>query len=43
MSLIEARVLEMPHLHKEEFQVLLDLPLQGKRKFSLATGYVGQR
>jgi hypothetical protein len=23
--------------------VLLDLPLQGKRKFSLATGYVGQR
>ena len=38
MSLIEARVLEMPHLHKEEFQVLLDKTLLGERKFNLATG-----
>lgn len=29
-------MLGMPHLNKEEFQVLLHMTLQGERKFNLA-------
>lgn len=29
----------MPHLHKEEFQVLRDLTLEGERTFNLATRF----
>ena len=36
----EARVLGMPHLHKEEFQVLQDMALKRKKKFNLARLYV---
>jgi hypothetical protein len=35
-----ARVLLVPHLHKEEFRVLLVMILQGEKKFNLATHYV---
>lgn len=38
-SLAQARVLEMLCLHKEEFHMLLDTSLLGKRKLNLATGY----
>lgn len=32
----------MPHLHKEDLQVLLDIVFQGQRKFNLATGLCGR-
>lgn len=34
------RLLEMPHLHEEEFQMLLDMTLYKERKFSLPISYL---
>jgi hypothetical protein len=36
MNRPQARVLGMPYLHKEEFQVLLDMILQKGKQFNLA-------
>lgn len=35
MSLARTKVLRMSYFHKEEFQVLLDMTLQGEGKFNL--------